>query len=81
MLQFIFTIDEKTIRKGDRVFYNRKHGKSIGYGEIGTVLGDPDPLNNVPVCWDLADPRKYSLLGCENHHGWIVSAQAVKKIL
>lgn len=81
MLRLIFTIDGKTIRKGDRVFYTRKHGKYIGYGEIGTVLGDPDPLNNVPVCWDLKDSWKYSLLGCEDHHGWMVSVHDIKKIL
>ena len=69
-----FKFIEKGIKKGDRVFYTRKRGTYIGYGEIGTALQDPDEEGNLLVFWDISDPCRIG------GHKWTVHETSVKKI-
>lgn len=78
-----FFAPQEAIQVGDRVKYMRKGGVVVNCGETGTVLnvrGNPGYVE-LDVCWDKENPRKYSLAGCENGHGWSVLYSSVKKIL
>lgn len=71
------------IQVGDRVKYMLKGSIVLNNGETGSVLGvhRKPGYTQLDVCWDKEDPRKYSLAGCEDKHGWIVLSSSVKKIL
>lgn len=78
-----FFVPQEDIQAGDRVKYMRKGSMVLNYGETGTVLNvrcKPGYVE-LDVCWDKENPKKYSLAGCENGHGWIVLYSSVKKIL
>lgn len=78
-----FFASQEDIQVGDRVKYMLKGSIVLNCGETGTVLGvrRKPGYTQLDVCWDKEDPRKYSIAGCENGHGWIVLYSSVKKIL
>lgn len=78
-----FFASQEDIQVGDRVKYMRKGSIVLNYGEVGTVLNvhrKPGYME-LDVCWDKENPRKYSLAGCKDGHGWVVLSSSVKKIL